>query len=96
MLRVAWSLADLAGRERPGLGEIGQALAFRAGCGGFPGAKAMRLRLEGVCGEEQVARAEAVGAVLVARGDADWPTQLDIGGKSYRFKVAPGGTLSRV
>ena len=31
VVRVAWSLADLAGRDRPGLDEIAQALAFRAG-----------------------------------------------------------------
>ncbi len=31
VLRVSWSLADLAGRDRPGLDEVGQALAFRAG-----------------------------------------------------------------
>lgn len=34
VLRVAWSLADLAGLERPGLDEVGQALALRAGVHG--------------------------------------------------------------
>lgn len=29
VLRVAWTLADLAGRERPGRGEVGQALVLR-------------------------------------------------------------------
>jgi magnesium chelatase family protein len=28
-LRVAWSLADLAGRATPGLNEVGAALSFR-------------------------------------------------------------------
>lgn len=34
VLRVAWSLSDLAGLDRPGLDEVGQALAFRAGVAG--------------------------------------------------------------
>lgn len=34
VLRVAWSLADLAGLSRPGLDEVGQALALRAGISG--------------------------------------------------------------
>jgi magnesium chelatase family protein len=34
VLRVAWSLCDLAGLDRPGIDEIGQALAFRAGVAG--------------------------------------------------------------
>ena len=28
-LRVAWSVADLAGRDRPGIEEVGVALSFR-------------------------------------------------------------------
>ncbi|HEY2833192.1 MAG TPA: YifB family Mg chelatase-like AAA ATPase [Sporichthyaceae bacterium] len=31
VLRVAWTLADLAGRDRPGVDELGAALALRAG-----------------------------------------------------------------
>jgi magnesium chelatase family protein len=34
VLRIAWSLADLAGLARPGLDEVGQALALRAGVQG--------------------------------------------------------------
>lgn len=34
VLRVAWSMADLAGLDRPGLDEVGMALAFRAGVQG--------------------------------------------------------------
>jgi magnesium chelatase family protein len=33
VFRVAWTLADLAGRDRPGLDEIGGALALRTGAG---------------------------------------------------------------
>jgi magnesium chelatase family protein len=35
VFRIAWTLADLAGRERPGVDEVGGALALRigAGCG---------------------------------------------------------------
>jgi magnesium chelatase family protein len=31
VIRVAWTLADLAGRDRPGAEECGQALAFQLG-----------------------------------------------------------------
>jgi magnesium chelatase family protein len=34
VLRVAWTLADLAGLDRPGIDEVGRALAFRAGVAG--------------------------------------------------------------
>jgi magnesium chelatase family protein len=34
VLRVAWTLADLAGRDRPGTAEVGQALALRSGVAG--------------------------------------------------------------
>ncbi|MBA3744429.1 YifB family Mg chelatase-like AAA ATPase [Sporichthya sp.] len=34
VLRVAWSMADLAGLDRPGMDEVGMALAFRAGAQG--------------------------------------------------------------
>lgn len=34
VLRVAWTLADLAGLDRPGVDEVGRALAFRAGVAG--------------------------------------------------------------
>ncbi len=34
VLRLAWTLTDLAGHDRPGLDEVGQALALRAGAGG--------------------------------------------------------------
>lgn len=34
LLRVAWTIADLHGRERPGREEIGRALAFRQGLPG--------------------------------------------------------------
>jgi magnesium chelatase family protein len=34
VLRVAWTLSDLAGQDRPGIDEVGQALAFRAGVAG--------------------------------------------------------------
>jgi magnesium chelatase family protein len=34
VLRVAWTLTDLAGLDRPGIDEIGRALAFRAGVAG--------------------------------------------------------------
>jgi magnesium chelatase family protein len=34
VLRIAWTMADLAGLDRPGLDEVGQALAFRAGVQG--------------------------------------------------------------
>lgn len=81
------ALALLMAVAEPGDATVGKALdrwgagelvdRVRDGCGGFPGARAMRLRLEGRSGAEQLARAEVVGAVLVARGGPDWPTQLD-------------------
>ncbi len=81
------ALALLMAVAEPGDPKVGEALdrwgarelvdRVRDGCGGFPGARAMRLRLAGVRGEEQLARAEVVGAVLVVRGGPDWPTQLD-------------------
>jgi magnesium chelatase family protein len=33
VFRVAWTLADLAGRDRPGVEEVGGALALRTGAG---------------------------------------------------------------
>lgn len=33
VFRIAWTLADLAGRERPGVDEVGGALALRVGAG---------------------------------------------------------------
>jgi DNA processing protein len=87
--RVA--LAVLMSIAEPGDTTVGEALdrwgavelldRVVTGCGGFPGARALRLRLDGVGpdlrGEEQVARAGATGAVLVPRGHPDWPSQLD-------------------
>lgn len=93
------ALAALMAAGEPGDTTVGEALdrwgalelvdRVRAGCGGFPGAKALRLRLEGVDGREQVARAGALGSVLVPRDHPDWPTQLnDLGtGRPYALWV---------
>ncbi len=81
------ALAALLAAAEPGDARLGTELdrwgpaelvhRVRSGCGGFPGASALRRRLETVDGAEQLGRAGALDAVLVARGDPDWPTQLD-------------------
>jgi DNA processing protein len=81
------ALAALLAAGEPGDATVGDALdrwgvvelveRVRSGAGGFPGAGALRARLAAVDGEEQVARARAVGAALVPRGHPDWPSQLD-------------------
>jgi DNA processing protein len=93
------ALAALMAAAEPGDATVGEALdrwgavelvdRVRAGCGGFPGAKALRLRLAAVDGREQVARAGAMGSVLVPRDHPDWPTQLnDLGsGRPYALWV---------
>jgi DNA processing protein len=98
------ALALLMTVTEPGEPRVGAALdqwgavelidRVRAGCGGFPGARAMRVRLEGATGDDQLARAETVGAVLVARGDPDWPTQLDDLGEGRPYALWSRGTAA--
>lgn len=81
------ALALLMTAAEPGDPQIGEGLdrwgpvelleRVRAGHGGFPAARAMRLRLEAGDARAQLGRAAALGAVLVARDDRGWPTQLD-------------------
>ncbi|HUR72791.1 MAG TPA: DNA-processing protein DprA [Sporichthya sp.] len=97
------ALALLMTVTEPGDPKVGAALdrwgapelidRVRSGCGGFPGARAMRLRLDGASGHDQLARADAVGAVLVARGDSDWPTQLDDLGEGRPYGVWTRGAV---
>ncbi|MBA3744428.1 MAG: DNA-protecting protein DprA, partial [Sporichthya sp.] len=98
------ALALLMAVAEPGDPRVGAALdrwgardlidRVREGGGGFPGARAMRLRLEAVSGAEQLARAGSVGAMLVARGDPDWPTQLDDLGPGRPYGLWTHGSIA--
>lgn len=81
-----------AALDRWGAGELIDRV--REGGGGFPGARAMRLRLEAASGAEQLARAASLGAVLVARGDPDWPTQLDDLGPGRPYGLWAHGSIA--
>lgn len=81
------ALALLMAVTEPGDPKVGEALdrwgpvelieRVRDGAGGFPGARAIRLRLDGADVAAQLARADVMGAVLLGRNDPGWPTQLD-------------------
>ncbi|GAA0632245.1 DNA-processing protein DprA [Sporichthya brevicatena] len=98
------ALAALLAAAEPGDARLGTELdrwgpvelvrRVRTGCGGFPGAAALRRRLETVDGAEQLGRAAALDAVLVARGDPDWPTQLDDLGDSRPLALWLRGSVA--
>jgi DNA processing protein len=96
------ALAELVSVAEPGDARMGTALdqwgpvellaRVRAGEGGFPGSRALRLRLAGADGEGQLARAAALGAKLIRRSDPDWPTQLDDLGDARPFALWARGS----
>ncbi|MGQ0631736.1 MAG: DNA-processing protein DprA [Sporichthyaceae bacterium] len=75
------------------LGAVETLARIAAGTAEVTGAAAMRIKLDGVSGAEELARGAAVGARYVCPGEPDWPTQLDDLGPGRPFGLWVRGGL---